>query len=51
MEKWVTLSWFDEVVVGCFVRVLLEGDGDRKKYQMAQVTGVSVNALCVSAEL
>eukprot|EP01012_Entosiphon_sulcatum_P048064 TRINITY_DN6602_c0_g1_i1.p1 TRINITY_DN6602_c0_g1~~TRINITY_DN6602_c0_g1_i1.p1 ORF type:complete len:263 (-),score=36.87 TRINITY_DN6602_c0_g1_i1:14-802(-) len=32
---------FDQICVDCFVRVLLEGDVERRKYQIAQITGIS----------
>jgi hypothetical protein len=41
LEQLVGRPTFEIAVPGCFVRVLMEGDADRKKYRAAQVTGVT----------
>ena len=42
LEKWVNqLQAADDVACGCFVRVLLDGDADCRKYRMARIHSVS----------
>eukprot|EP00993_Chasmostoma_nieuportense_P001704 NODE_2560_length_1147_cov_103.389216_g2440_i0.p1 GENE.NODE_2560_length_1147_cov_103.389216_g2440_i0~~NODE_2560_length_1147_cov_103.389216_g2440_i0.p1 ORF type:complete len:311 (+),score=65.85 NODE_2560_length_1147_cov_103.389216_g2440_i0:83-1015(+) len=43
LEQLVSHPCFDELAPGCFVRVLLEGEGDGRKYRLGQINGVTTS--------
>lgn len=40
LERWCHLPLFDNVVIGCFVRLLIGQNGDKTVYRVAEVIGV-----------